>query len=406
MKTISFIVLLVTLVSFGLPSSYGICDQGNLTVGVLLPLSGDYASTGLSAQTALGLAEADINKFLSDTGRSTRINFVIRDTKTDPETTLEALKDLQAHGLRIFIGPEDSASLSRVREYANESGIILISGASTAPSLAIANDTTFRMASDDTHMADAMVALMLKDGVKTVIPLARSDLWGDDLINATKKSLSSEGGMMLNPIRYGSNTKDFTQTFGDLKAELKDARDKYGNNSVAVDMMSFDEATIILSQASEDSALSSVRWFGSDPSGVTIQQNDKANQFASKVGFVYPTFGQENSTVYRRISEEVKQRYGINMISYAVNDYDAAWLVTYTYLVAGSGDPVILKKTLPIFARTYRGYSGDGALNDAGDRAFAIYTFWAVKALNGTIQDVPITKYVFNPSEGAYWSPV
>lgn len=54
-------------------------------------------------------------------------------------------------------------------------------------------------------------------------------------------------------------------------------------------------------------------------------------------------------------------------------------LIAYTYLVAGSDDPAIREHAAPLaFARTFRGYSGDAVLNDAGDRAFAIYTIWAV----------------------------
>jgi branched-chain amino acid transport system substrate-binding protein len=406
MKPISVIVALAFLISINLPPSYGICDQGNLTIGALLPLSGDYASTGLSAKTALEHAEVDINSALSDIGRSARIHIVIKDTKTDPDATFEALKDLQVQGLRIIIGPEDSASLSRIREYANTSGIILISGSSTAPSLAIANDTIFRMTSDDTYLGNAIVALMRKDEVRAVVPIARDDLWGNDLINATAKSLNSEGGVMLNPIRFSSNTEDFSQALKDLRNSLKDAVNENGNGSVAVYLIAFDEATNILSQASGDELLSSVRWYGSDPSGILIQQDNRAAQFALKVHFIYPTFGQQNSPLYRKISEEVMQRYGIDMISYAINDYDAAWLIAYTYLVTGSDDPAAFKKMLPIFAKTYRGYSGDAVLNDAGDRAFAIYTFWSLNASNGIPQNWPMRKYVFNPYEGAYWSPV
>jgi len=93
------------------------------------------------------------------------------------------------------------------------------------------------------------------------------------------------------------------------------------------------------------------------------------------------------------------------MVSYAMNDYDAAWLIAYTYLVTGSSDPADFMRVLPVFARTYRGYSGDAVLNDAGDRAFAIYTFWSLRDTDGIPQNVPLSKYVFNPYEGVFWSP-
>jgi branched-chain amino acid transport system substrate-binding protein len=78
---------------------------------------------------------------------------VVKDSQSDPDITLKALKELQAQGIRIILGPEESQPLSYVRKYANDSGIILISGSSTAPSLAIKNDTTFRLVPDDDTLA-------------------------------------------------------------------------------------------------------------------------------------------------------------------------------------------------------------------------------------------------------------
>ncbi|MCK9566477.1 MAG: ABC transporter substrate-binding protein, partial [Methanothrix sp.] len=158
-----------------------------LTVGALLPLHGDSSNYGISAQIALDIAEADINKFFSDLGRTIRVRVIVEDTQTDPDITLKALKALQAQGISIMVGPEQSQSLANVQEYANQSGIILVSCASTAPSLAIRNDTTFRLVPDDATLAHLLAFLIQRDGIKVLIPLARSDLWADGMLDATKR---------------------------------------------------------------------------------------------------------------------------------------------------------------------------------------------------------------------------
>lgn len=142
-------------------------------------MSGDWASTGLSAQIALEHAEADINNFLSDMNKSTRIQIVVKDTGTDPEATFEALKGAEARGLRIIIGPEDSASLSRVREYANESGIILMERWQHRPEHGHLWRYDLPAGLHDTNLANAMADLMTKDGAKAVVALARNDVWGN-----------------------------------------------------------------------------------------------------------------------------------------------------------------------------------------------------------------------------------
>jgi ABC-type branched-subunit amino acid transport system substrate-binding protein len=128
-------------------------SERNLTVGALFSLHGDNSNGGISSQIAIKIAEADINELFSTLGRTIRVHVVVKDSQSDPEITWKALKELQAQGIRIILGPEESQPLSYVRKYANDSGIILISGSSTASSLAIKNDTTFRLVPDDDTLA-------------------------------------------------------------------------------------------------------------------------------------------------------------------------------------------------------------------------------------------------------------
>ncbi|MDD4653617.1 MAG: ABC transporter substrate-binding protein, partial [Methanothrix sp.] len=155
-----------------------------LAVGALLPLHGENCNYGISAQIALQIGQADINRLFSDMGRAIRVQVVAIDTQSDPDITLKSLKELQSQGIKIIIGPEQSQSLARVREYADQNGVILISCTSTASSLAIANDTTFRHAPDDATLARLLTFLMQRDDIKVLIPLARRDLWADDMLSA------------------------------------------------------------------------------------------------------------------------------------------------------------------------------------------------------------------------------
>jgi branched-chain amino acid transport system substrate-binding protein len=175
----------------------------NITIGALLPLSGPLSISGQSDLVALNLAEEDINEFLSRAGKELQVNLVIKDTETDPEITLSALKDLQAQGINIVIGPEDSASLARVRDYADRNGIILISDSSIASSLAVANDTTFRLIPDDIQLGRAIAALMLSDGIQVIVPMERNDVWANGLINATAAAFSAGGGTVMDGIKLG-----------------------------------------------------------------------------------------------------------------------------------------------------------------------------------------------------------
>ena len=363
--------------------------ESTLTVGALLPLHGDSSNYGISAQIALQIAETDINKLFSDLGRSIRIRVVVVDTQTDPEITLKALKALQSQGIRIMIGPEQSQSLAKVREYADQNGIILISCASTAPSLAIGNDTTFRLVPDDATLAHLLAFLMRRDGIKVLIPLARRDLWADGMLSATRSEFEGEGGKMREAVRYDPETANFSSHLNLLRSEVRSAVNGSSANYVAVYVSAFDEIVTILSQASDDPVLSSVRWYGNDLTNAAVSQNKTAAEFAFSVHFLSPVIGGMCGPKYEQIKKTIFSETGREASSLVANDYDALWLITYTYLLAGSDDANAFKQAFPVVAGRYQGEFGRMALNEAGDLKNVPYTLAHLMKDNDTFQWVP-----------------
>ena len=363
--------------------------ERNLTVGALLSLHGDNSNGGISSQIALKIAEADINTLFSKLGRTIRVHVVVKDSQSDPDITLKALKELQAQGIRIILGPDESQPLSYVRKYANDSGIILISGSSTAPSLAIKNDTTFRLVPDDDTLAHNLVALMNREGIKVIIPLARKDVWGDGMLNAVKKEFGLKGGTMLDAVRYDPSTENFSHELNLLHSEVIRAVEGNGNSSVAVCVAAFDEILPIFSQANGDPVLSSVRWYDCDTSAIALSRNRNASEFAVSTHFLFPTYGIQSNSRYDQIRKAVMNETGREADTFAVNDYDALWLVTYTYLMVGSDDPDAFKWVFPLVAETYKGNIGWMKLNDAGDLENAPFTFVHMKENNGSFERTP-----------------
>ena len=99
-------------------------------------------------------------------------------------------KSWAARGVRIVVGPATSAELKEVQDYAYKKGILIISPSSTAPSLAIVGNNVFRFVPDDTHQAQAISRLMWQDGVRVVVPMWRTDIYGNDSVNAVKEDFA------------------------------------------------------------------------------------------------------------------------------------------------------------------------------------------------------------------------
>jgi branched-chain amino acid transport system substrate-binding protein len=368
---------------------------GNLTIGALLPLTGSLTLSGQADLAALGMAEQDVNDTLSGAGKELRIKLVVKDTGTNPNTTLSELKDLQAQGINIVIGPETSASLSQVRGYANQNGIILISHASIASSLAIANDTTFRLTPDDRQLGMAIADLMHGDGIRVIIPMDRGDVWGKELLNATAAAFSSQGGTTMNPILFNPDAGNFSAKIDTVGKELRDALRGHDNRSVAVYLLSFEEGAAIMSQsqAMNDPILSSVRWYGGDGSAVTFSDNPAAARFAKMTRFVFPRYGNGRSETFLRLKKRLEREPDTEN----VNVYDALWLAIQTYAAAGSDKSEIFKNVLPKVSDSLMGSYGSLALNAAGDREFANYEFLTLERVNGGLQWVPIARYTSGP---------
>ncbi len=362
----------------------------NLTVGALLPMSGEVSNFGSSDIIGLRMAQEDIKNFLSSTKRDLQLNVIFKDTKSDPKMTLFALKDLQSQGIKIIIGPDDSASLKEVREYALQNGIILISPSSTAPGLAMSNDTIFRLAPDDRHMAKAVSALMQHDGIKAVVVLARNDTWADELINATRSEFAARGGTFYGEVRYDPGSKDFSDKLDELRLGLNDILMYYDSSNVAVFMASFNEGCEILKRAANDPMLSSLRWYSGDNSGIPSSEDPQVAESAVAVDFVYPMYGDERSEIY----QEIKTTAWRDPNPYSVNAYDALWLIVSTYLQANSDDPDAMLQLLPLVADSRMGSCGSLALNDAGDRDAASYAFMSLDSINGSLQWAPRARYI------------
>jgi branched-chain amino acid transport system substrate-binding protein len=396
------IILIAAVISYGTIVSRGTSatevilpeeGQATIRIGALLPLTGTLSSFGESADASLRIGLKDINNYFSKSGSDTRVELVIEDTKTDPAVALEKLKDLESKGIRVVIGPATSASVTAVKEYADQHGILILSVSSTAPQLAIPNDNVFRLVPDDSHQAEAMAKKMWEDGMRVMVPMWRSDVYGEGLHSALEENFEQLGGKVLDGIAYKPQTGDFAASLHrinfifweqDLKAlssRVDKAVKQYGADKVGVYIVSFDEIVPIMIQAERHPELSLVRWYGSDGSAqnADLVRNLEAARFATKTSFVNPIYEIEENEKFDEVNRQINEEIGHSHRSYAEVGYDALWVVALSYDKVGVQiDVDTLRKTLSETANSFDGITGKTLLNDAGDRSTGSYDFWAI----------------------------
>jgi len=383
------------------PSSTNTQATNEFRIGALMPLSGDASGIGRSAQAALAVANDDINTYLATINSDTRICFVPLDTRTNPATAFDGLKALHAQGIQVVIGPATSENLNATWHYAFENNMVLVGYASTAPSLAIPNNNVFRLVPDDTHEVAALSQLMQENGVKVVVPLWRDDTWGNNYVATLRTDVEKYGGTVAEGVRYDPGTSDFSSALTALAPQVSQAVGQYGATAVAVQVLGFGEVPNIFAQASSDSQLASVRWYGStgDPFPL-IATTPPTAQFAVKTGFVTMTLAEGQGDRFERVKAQVTEKLGHVPQPWAYAAYDSAWVVTIAYLETRSAAASAMNVAIPFVADSYYGITGNTALNAAGDRAFAHYDFWSLMQENGNYNWKKVGSYSENPATG------
>ena len=338
------------------------------------------------------------------------MGLIIEDTHTNPAFDIEELKDLASKGIRIVIGPSTSAELEAIKDYANNNGIILLSPSSTAPLLATPGDNIFRLVPDDTHQAEAIATQMRKDGIGVVIPMWRADVYGDRLVNSTKGDFQMLGGTVVDGVGYAPPLGHFSasldrinlvlwdQQLKSLDSKVTQAISRYGTEKVGVYIVAFDEVVPIFIQAQDLPSLSKVRWYGSDGSVLNngLIRNVEAAKFAAKTSFLNPIYAVRvsHNNKSNLVESEIQNIIGRIPRSYASVAYDSLWIAALTENASrATNDINTLTKTLVQMADSYTGITGNTTLNEAGDRKYASYDFWAVRDNNSVFSWEPVNRY-------------
>jgi branched-chain amino acid transport system substrate-binding protein len=301
---------------------------------------------------------------------------------------LEKAKALQKRGAQLLIGPQSSAEVAQLKPFVDANGVLLVSPASTAGTLAIAGDNIFRFTPSDSLEAVAISALMWEDGIRAVVPVWRNDAGNAGLVRATRGRFSALGGAVLDGVQYGVAIRDFSTTVRDLGAQVERAVAQHGAGKVAVYLAGFDEAAPLFASASADRSLGAVRWYGSDGAAHSdsLLADSRAAAFAIRTGFPSPLFGVDEGArdIWEPLAARIRSRTKMEPDAFALTVYDAVWVIARGYVASGATlNSDQLKHAFTTAASTQFGATGWTVLNAAGDRKYGDFDFWAIREVEG-----------------------
>ena len=351
-----------------------------ITIGLILPLTGELSTHGEESKVAAKLAASNFNKYLQEIGESWTLKIILEDTATSPVIALDKLTSLHAKGIDVVVGPQSSAELRVIKGYSDSNKIVLISPSSTSPSLAIPGDGIFRLIPDDTKQGPALAKLINYSSINVLIPVWRADTWGDGLHDAVSDSFVEQGGIIDDGIRYNPESPEFSASTSLLAEKVQMYVDEYGSDNVGVVIISFAEVLQFIQSASNHDVLNDVRWFGSDVN--TKEEKLIADpiglQFSNDISFTTTQVAINDNMIHQEVSDYISEELGRIPNSYAYSSYDAVYVAGLSILQSKDTGNTI-KDTIPYVTANYSGAIGSTKLNAAGDLAQADYNIWGIR---------------------------
>jgi ABC-type branched-subunit amino acid transport system substrate-binding protein len=165
-----------------------------LTIGTLLPETGNLAFLGPPEVAGVQLAINDINAAGGVLGQPiTLVTGDSGDASTD--TATQTVDRLLQSGVNAIIGAASSGVSLTVIDTITQAGVMQISPANTSDQFTTYNDQNlyFRTAPPDLLQARALADLIEQDGNNTVGILATNDPYGTGLAENTKNNLVADG---------------------------------------------------------------------------------------------------------------------------------------------------------------------------------------------------------------------
>jgi branched-chain amino acid transport system substrate-binding protein len=363
-------------------------DGGTVTVEVA-PLAGKNIQLGYISSTTVGLETAvplvedimavDYNDYLDKLGMDTTVEFLIDDATGQAAVHLEKVQGYKSMDINVFIGGGWSSQAQAALSYCNDNDMLMWSSSSTSPLLAIADDNLYRMCPTDLIQAPAIAEMLWSAGIEAVILIQRGDAWADGIYNYLEPAYTAKGGVILEKIRYAGEATEFANYLQTAEDIAQDAVAEYGAEHVGVEIISFSEFVVMMSQAQDFPTVYDLTWFGSDGTTLSQQACDDAPEQVEhlKVHSTYaaPADSDKFNDLYERYFALVAQPFGY----YSACSYDIGWVLMESMMNTQSLDATVL---IPVQHRTaYNnfGASGWNQLNEDGDRYGSNYQIWSYK---------------------------
>ncbi len=216
MRKVFLMMLLATVFIVGCGKK---ANDGNvIKIGVIAPLTGNYAQYGVAVKEGVELKVDAINNAGGINGK--KIELVTADSKGDVQEAVNAFKKMVSQDkVNVVIGEVVSATSQAISGLAQQAKVPLISATATSLDVTKGKDFVFRTTFTDPYQGTATAKYAKSKGIKSIAILTNSSNdYSIGIANAFKAQAAKDG-ITITEEKYTNDDKDFKAILTKLKGQ-------------------------------------------------------------------------------------------------------------------------------------------------------------------------------------------
>jgi len=203
-KTVCFLFLTVIIIAANSCVSKS-AGQNYITIGALLPLTGEDSDEGFRALNGLYLAKKEINENGGILGK--KLDVIILNDRGDEEYIIHQYEVLKEKGVAAIVGSSYSGVTIALAKAAEKDGIPVISPTASNPNVTKGRKNVFRAIFIDDYQAEVM-AYFARNSLNAQTAVVFNNKANDDfkhIVEVFSESFKARGGSIMAAERYLSD---------------------------------------------------------------------------------------------------------------------------------------------------------------------------------------------------------
>lgn len=202
LRTLLCLILIVGLFA----GSTGCSQDEPVTVGVVLPLTGEFAIYGEPIRRGIELA---LEELQAQEGYPYQLDLQVLDSEGDPAKAAEALESLYDAGAPAVIGGVTTAEALAMVEVADQKDRVLLSPSASSPELTGVSSNFFRVFPSDFEEGTKMGYFASQTlNVDEVVIAAAESQYAKGIQQVFLRELENRGGTVAEVLEYPPRTND------------------------------------------------------------------------------------------------------------------------------------------------------------------------------------------------------